>query len=193
MRTALVTLLFLSLALPAGAVKPEVLEEIDLLKKQAMAGDVPSALESARLIEAWLLEEQAGDLSKVFTPLAGWELEINDGQSAGAAMFGGGITSSATYTKGEESYDVTIIGNSPMFGMVSGIVGNAMMASSSGAKIVKINGMKASIREQSDEVEVTVPYKGNTIVTTKGPGRDNAVKITENLGWDVLGPIVETQ
>jgi len=174
----------------AFAVKQEVLDEIDLLKKQAAAGDVPAAIESARLIETWLLEEQAGGLSKVFTPLAGWELELLDSQAMGAAMFGGGISSSAKYSNGTESYEVTILGNSPMFAMVSGVVSNAMLASSSGAKIEKIGDMKASVRDQNGEVEVMVPFEGNTLVTTKGPNRENAIKITKNLGWDVLRPIV---
>jgi len=108
----------------------------------------------------------------------------------GAAMFGGGISSSAKYSNGTESYEVTILGNSPMFAMVSGVVSNAMLASSSGAKIEKIGDMKASVRDQNGEVEVMVPFEGNTLVTTKGPNRENAIKITKNLGWDVLRPIV---
>lgn len=168
-----------------GELKPQILEEIDALKKAVAQDDVPAALESNQLIDAWLREAQAADISAVFLDVSGWDKELGDSQSAGQAFLGGGVSANCTYTEKETGkvVDVHILGNSPMFGMVSGMMG---MAVASGKKVKRIAGNKA-ILDDSDGAELQIPFEGNTLVSVDGPDVDSAVHIAESgVGWEAL-------
>jgi len=196
----ILSLLVLALALVPGGraaasgslaeVKPQILDEIKELEKKVQADDVPGALECTQLIDAWLRQAQAQDVTAVFLDVPGWTKETGEAQSAGQAFFGGGITASCTYTKDDLTVDVNILGNSPMFAMVSGMMG---MAVASGKKVVKVAGNKA-ILDDSSGAELQIPFEGSTLVTVNGPDKDTAILIAEKgVAWDTLQKVVGAQ
>ena len=201
--TILMCLALLLIVAPANAAPPtktskamddQILSEANDIISKYKAGDIQGALEAARLVETWLLELQAAGLLDVFRDLSGYEKEMDDATAMGSGMMGGGIAASCRYSKGEETIEASILGNNPMYAMVSGLIGNSFMASASGAKIIKLKGKhKAAVKEESGEFEIMVPFEGNTLVTVRGPDRDRSIACAENLDWELLGQIVSSQ
>jgi hypothetical protein len=181
------------LLLPAVAGADQIREEMAEQVKKYEAGDIPGALDSARLIEAWLLELQAEGLSGVWGEVAGWSLEVGESQAAGMAMMGGGVTTSATYTKDDMTMTGQIIANSPMLSMVTSMLGNSFLATSSGSKIMKIDGRKVMVEQNGDEWKLSVPYQNTVLLTVEGPDKDAAVKCVERIDWAKVDEQVMTQ
>jgi hypothetical protein len=172
------------------ATKKQLIEETDALKKHIQADDVPAALESVQLIDAWLRQAQAQDVTAVFSEISGWEMEIGEAQAAGAAFFGGGISTSCTWLKDETTVTAHILSNSPMFATVSGMMGMAVAA---GKKVVKIHGNKA-ILDESSGADLQIPFEGGTLVSVNAPDLASATHIAENgINWDALKATVEAQ
>jgi hypothetical protein len=177
--------LILIAAVPAVA--DDISDELKSALQKYESGDVAGALDAVRLAETWLLEKQGSELTGVFPDLPGWEKEIGEYQAAGMAMMGGGISASCEYTKGDDRMEVEIVGNSPLMAMASGIVGNALMASSSGSKIIKVHGTKSAIKQEDEEWELMIPYQGTMLITvTTTTTQDDAINCAEKLDWKKL-------
>ncbi len=87
-----------------------------------------------------------------------------------------------------------MIGNSPMLAMVSGMVGNAMMATASGSKIVKVHGVKAALKHEGSNWELMVPYKGSTLVTIKtNTTKDDALACAEAIDWSRIEQVFSAE
>ena len=109
---------------------------------------------------------------------AGWTREeaADGGEAAGMmGMFGGGTVASATYRRGEETMELSLIANSPMItgmaGMLSGIAGDGRRQAdadpaqrvraeragsaraSSGGKVMVSVGGDASVEDKTALVE----------------------------------------
>lgn len=170
---------------PATAEGNDIEGEIQAALTAYRNGNMAEALDALRLAEQWLLEIQADDLSTVFPKLEGWELETGEAQAAGQMVFGGGVTASATYTRGEEDrMTVEIVANSPMLSMVSGFIG---MAAASGKKVVRVHGTKSILDTSDSEVELMIPYDGSVLITIKtNTTTDDAMACAEGLGWDTI-------
>ncbi len=191
MLTALVTV---SLLLPAVAPASDMVrDEIGELTKRYDAGDLPGAIDSARLIETWLLEKQAEGLSDVFGEVPGWTKTGGEAQAVGMALMGGGITASENYENGDARMSAELVANSPMLGMISGMMGNSFMAMSSGKKIIKIDGRKAMVEQSGDNWEIMLPYEGQVLLTVRGPDKDAAIVCIERIDWDTVKKMVEAQ
>ena len=189
-------ILIAALLLPIAAVPSladEISDELQSAVKKYEGGDIAGALDAVRLAETWLLEKQGAELTGVFPDLPGWEKEVGEYQAAGMAMMGGGITANCEYTKGDDRMEVTIVGNSPMLAMVSGIVGNALMASGSGYKIIKINGMRTAIKQDGDEWEAMIPHQGSLTTIRTTTTKEDAVNCAERLDWKKIEAILTTQ
>ena len=194
MRRRLLPALAISvLLLPVLAAADQIREEMADQIKKYESGDIPGALDSARLIESWLLEMQAQGLSGVWGEVPGWTLSVGESQSAGMAMMGGGITASASYEKGDMSMSAQLIANSPMLTMVTSMMGNAFLTSSAGSTIMKIDGRKVMVENDNGEWKLSVPYKNSVLLTVEGPDKDAAVKCVERIDWAKVDEQVMTQ
>ena len=191
MRRILIAALLLPIA-AAPALADDITDELQSAVKKYESGDIAGALDAVRLAETWLLEKQGAELTGVFPDLPGWEKEVGEYQAAGMAMMGGGITANCEYTKGDDRMEVTIVGNSPLLAMVSGMVGNALMASSSGYKIIKVNGMRSAIKHNG-EWELMVPHQGSVTTVTTTTTKEDAVNCAERLDWKKIEAILTTE
>lgn len=103
-------------------------------------------------------------------PMEGWTAEEGNQTAMSAAMFGGGLSASRTYRKGEETVELTIVGDSPMLAQMSMIFSNPMIASSSGHKMIRIDREPAMV--QDDQVMMLV---GNRwMLTAQGTAGEEA-------------------
>lgn len=94
-----------------------------------------------------------------------WTRTDGDTQAVGAAMFGGGISTSAKYKKGANECTVTITGDSPMIQSFTMMLSNPAIASASGNTMKRVNGERVMI-SNNGEVQTTVnnyfiQYGGN--------------------------------
>lgn len=188
-------LLLLAIAFACAPVfSDEITDELQLAIDKYTNGDIAGSISAVQLAESWLMEKQAADVTAVFGELPGWQKQEESSQGAGAAFMGGGVTASCVYKKADARIEATILGNSPMLGMVSGLVGNAMMAQASGAKIIKINGMRAAVKNDGDEWEVMIPYEGSALVTVRATTtKEDAVHCAEKIDWARLKAIFQSQ
>jgi hypothetical protein len=164
--------LVLAVALLAGAAwADEVLDEINEAVRLYEAGDLSGAVSSLDFAAQQIREQMAGEVATALpAPLPGWEAQDAETSALGGAMFGGGISAQRTYTKGDASVDVQIVGQSPMLQMVVGMLNNPMMLSSGGKKAIKIKGNRGSLEydaaENTGEIQVVVA--NSVLVTING-------------------------
>jgi hypothetical protein len=113
------------------------------------AGDIGAAQQDLEYAGKLLTAMKSESLAKFLPPApAGWTREEGgDGEAAGMmGMFGGGTVASATYRRGEETMELSLIANSPMItgmaGMLSGI------AAMGGGKPMRIQRTEFALNEQ---------------------------------------------
>lgn len=126
----------------ATARADEVSDTLESALKAYNAGDVTGAQQDLEYASKLLSVMRSEALAKFLPPTpAGWTRENQDGDgsedSSGVlGIFGGGITSSATFSKGNEDMTITLIANSPMMSGIAGMMSNFM--SMGGGKPLRI-------------------------------------------------------
>lgn len=147
----------------------DVTDSIDEAIKAYKAKDFAAAAQSLDAA-AQLVRQKRGELFKGLLPDApsGWKAEDASSQSAGAAMFGGGVTAERRYTKGDLSMTVKIITDSPMMQAVIMMMGNPMFANADGGKLERIKGQKAILKNKDGNGSVNVVVNGTLLVQIEG-------------------------
>jgi hypothetical protein len=153
----------------------DVTDSIDEAVKAYKANDF-SAAAQALDAAAQLVRQKRGELFKALLPAApaGWTAEEATSQSAGAAMFGGGVTAERHYTKGDASITVKLITDSPIMQGVMMMMGNSMFANSDGGKLVRIKGQKAIFKNKNGSGSVNIVVNGTLLVQIEGSGLTDA-------------------
>lgn len=109
-----------------------------------------------------LIQQKKGETLGSLLPdaLDGWKASEAESQSAGAAMFGGGVTAEREYTKGNSRISVQIVTDSPMLQSIMMMFSNPMFATADGGKMVRVGKQKAIVRYQkadrSGELQMVV-------------------------------------
>lgn len=103
-------------------------------------------------------------------PLSGWNAKKAKSQTAGAAMFGGGISTSREYTKGSSRVHIEIITDSPLMQSMMGLFANPMFAASDGGKLERINREKAIVKynEERQRGDITIVVARRFLVKVEG-------------------------
>lgn len=115
---------------------------------------------------AQLVRQKRGELFKELLPAApaGWEAEEATSQSAGAAMFGGGVTAERHYSKGDASVTVKFITDSPLMQGVIMMMSNPLFANADGGKLERIKGQQAIFKNKDGSGSVNVVVNGTFLV-----------------------------
>ncbi|MEM9013144.1 MAG: hypothetical protein AAGE18_18140 [Pseudomonadota bacterium] len=125
------------LAGPAGA--DEVTETIEAALEAYNAGDIPAAKEeldyAAQLLSQMKAEGLTGYLPEA---MDGWTRALSEGQSMGAAMFGGGIMAEATYSGAGEELTMQLVADSPMVASMAAMFASTATMSAMG-RVKRIN------------------------------------------------------
>lgn len=127
MRHALLAALLLSAPL---AHADEIEDALNAALDAYRAGDFDVAKEEADFAATLLGQKKAAGLGD-YLPAAfdGWTREDGEAQAMGAAMFGGGLSASATYRRGGDTVEAQILADSPMIATMGAMLGApAMMA-----------------------------------------------------------------
>jgi hypothetical protein len=147
----------------------DVTDSIDEAIKAYKAKDFATAAQSLDAA-AQLVRQKRGELFKSLLPDApsGWKAEEASSQSAGTALFGGGLTAERRYTKGASSITVKIITDSPMMQGMMLMMSNPMFANSDGGKLERIKGQKAIFKNKDGSGSVNVAVNGTLLVQIEG-------------------------
>lgn len=150
----------------AGLVRADdVTDSVDEALKAYKDKDYASAAQALDAA-AQLVRQKRGELFKDLLPAApaGWTAEEATSQSAGAAMFGGGVTAERRYTKGDSSVTIKLITDSPIMQGVMMMMGNPMFANADGGKLERIKGQKAIFKNKDGSGSVNVVVNGTLLV-----------------------------
>lgn len=119
-----------------------------------------------------LIQQKKGDVLKQLLPqpLDGWTAQDAESQSAGAAMFGGGITAERQYRKGDSRMTVRIITDSPMMQGIMMMFSNPMFATSDGGRLERIGKQKAIVKydESGKSGDLQMVVNNRFLVTVEG-------------------------
>jgi hypothetical protein len=152
----------LALAQPTSADEFEAV--LDSALEAYRAGEVSEAREDLQYALTMLGELEAKTLARHLPePLEGWTRQVTDAQGGmPMAMLGGGTTAAATYRRGGEDFELTLIANSPM---VSGMAAMfSYMASVGSGRSVRIQRQTFAISD--DEIQGVVG--GSVLVQASG-------------------------
>lgn len=157
--------LVLSLNLSADEISDAISEGLANYKK----GDLSAAVSQLDYAATLIRQQKAGKITAVFPePLAGWNADKAESNSAGGMMMGGGITATRSYYKGDQSVEIELVMDSPMLQSVLMMFNNPSMIAMSGAKLIKIQGNKAMLRDEDGDVEIQLIINNNALFTIRG-------------------------
>lgn len=116
-------------------------------------------------------------------PLAGWSAEDGEAQSAGMAMFGGGLQASRVYTKGDQSVELNFVGDSPLLAQFIPMLANPALAGAMG-KPLRL-GTQMALEDKNGEIKMVVANR--FLVTISGTGsRDDKLAYAKAIDIDAL-------
>jgi hypothetical protein len=125
-------------------------------------------------------------------PPSGWEAEEATSASAGAAMFGGGVTAERSYSKGDSTVTVKLITDSPVMQGVMMMMGNPMFANADGGKLERIKGQKAIFKNKDGSGSVNIVVNGALLVQIEASDTSDADlrKFAEAIDYAKLGSML---
>lgn len=159
LRVSVLTIAFVAFSAIGHAddITDSINEALQYYKNGEYADAVGSLNYASRLIQQ---KKGKGLESFLPEPLSGWTAQEANSQTAGAAMFGGGVTAERKYSKGSGSITVQIITDSPLMQGVMMMFSNPMFAASDGGKLEKIERQKAIVKfdatNKQGEIKIVV-------------------------------------
>lgn len=112
-------------AVPALSRADEFTDTVEAALEAYRAGDADAAREDLDYAVKLLAEAKAAGLAAFLPePAAGWTREAGEDAAAAMTIFGGGVSASAVYRRGEADFTLTLIAKSPMVTSVAAMLGN---------------------------------------------------------------------
>jgi hypothetical protein len=116
-----------------------------------------------------LLNQKAAEKMAEFMPVSGggWERSEPETSSAGG-IFGGGITTSATYTKDGAEVKLSVAANSPLLQSIMMMMNNPMFLGDQ--KVDRVGGQKAVVNYDASDRSgsINIVVAGAALVTAEG-------------------------
>lgn len=159
--------------MPAGAAEgtDDVLTTIDEAVKQYRVGDYAGAASNLDYASQLVRQKKSERMKELLPgPLTGWQAKPASAQTLGTAVFGGGVTVSRDYTRGESTVAMEIVSDSPVLQSVMMMLNNPMFAGAAGGSLMMIKGQRAIIKydDKTRNGEVNIVVANRFMVTAKG-------------------------
>lgn len=137
MRTTLIAAALAAGLTPAETRADEFTDVVEGALEAYRAGDVDAAREDLDYAVKLLAASKAKGLVALLPePVPGWTREDGADESMAMTMFGGGVTASAVYRRGDAEFTLRLVADSPMIASVAGMLGG--MATLPGTDIRRI-------------------------------------------------------
>lgn len=164
-------------------------DEITELLDEALAayeqGDYVLVKENLGYVTQLLNQKTADAIAAVLPePLDGWSAEQASVNSAGgAAMFGGGIQVSRSYTRGGDNITVNIVGESPLMSQMMMMLSNPALAGNMG-KMVRIGKQRGV---QTNDGTINLVFNNRFLVTVDGNAdTESKIAYAQAIDFDTL-------
>ena len=181
------------LPLQAGATekKDDVLTTIDEAVKQYTNGDFAGAASNLDYASQLVRQKKSERMKDLLPePLSGWQAQPASAQTLGTAVFGGGVTVSRNYSKGDASVSIEIVTDSPVLQSVMMMLNNPMFAGASSGMLETINGRRSIVKYESKgrSGEINIVVANRFMVTVKGKNveRQTLVAYAEAIDFTSL-------
>lgn len=176
-------LAFITFTLTAGAHADAVEDALEAASSAYAAGDLSGTAAHITAASRAVLELQSAKLRNMLPEApSGWSREVADGEDGGMMLAGiVGNTVSARYSKGDDSFTLTLTADSPMVAQMSGMLGNLQMMSMMG-KIRKISGQ--DMLEQDRALSALVG--GRVLLQAEGMDSSEMQEVLEQMDFSRL-------
>ncbi|MDO3383696.1 hypothetical protein [Gilvimarinus algae] len=175
--------------LAAPALADDITDAVDEAMAAYKDGKLSEAVSQLDYAAGLIRQQKAEAIKAVFPkPLSGWSGSEAESQSAGGMMMGGGITANRNYTKGDASVDIELVTDSPLLQSMMGMFNNPSLITMNGGKLIKVQGQKAILNEQSGDPEIILIVNGSAMFTLRASGAstDDLKAYGEALNLDKL-------
>ncbi len=171
---------YMPMSVVAAENKDDVLTTIDEAVKQYKAGDFAGAASNLDYASQLVRQKKSERMKDLLPePLTGWQGKAANAQTLGAAVFGGGVTVSRDYTKGDGLVSIEIVSDSPVLQSVMMMLNNPMFAGASGGSLKTIKGQRAIIKydDGAHSGDINIVVAGRFMVRVKGSRVDQQILI----------------
>ncbi len=161
----------LPLQVLAAGDKDDVLTTIEEAVKQYRAGEYAGAASNLDYASQLVRQKKSEHMKDLLPePLAGWEARPASAQTLGTAVFGGGVTVSRDYFRGDSKVSIEIVSDSPVLQSVMMMLNNPMFAGASGGTLKMIKDQRAIIKYDgaAADGEINIVVANRFMVTVKG-------------------------
>ncbi len=184
-------LMVAALAMPAMAdeITDQIQEALELYK----AGDYAGAAGDLEFAAAQIRQMRAGEISGALPEaLTGWSAEDAETSAMGASYMGGATSASRSYTKDEASIDIQILTDSPMLSSLSMLLNNPMLLSSSGQKLIRVEGNKGALDWDGDSGDLNVVVNGVVLVSLNASSctKDELMAYAEAVDYALIKKLI---
>jgi len=177
-----------------AAAADDVLETIQEGVQLYQEGDFSEAINSLNYAVQLIQQMKGATLTSFLPePRPGWSAEEASSETAGAAMFGGGVTARRTYRNEQAQVEIQIITDSPMLQGMMMMFTNPMFATAEGGKLERIGRQKAIVKHDpvSGEGSVTAVVANRFLVTVEGSSasKEDLIGFAEAIDFQGLAKL----
>ena len=177
-----------ALALGASPARAdEISEQLERGLKLYKEGKVNEALAEVEFATAQMRQKKAEGFAAIFPDApVGWKADKPESQSVGQAMFGGVISASRAYHKGEAEVRVEIMSDSPLIQSLAVVLNNPMMMQGQGLKLARVGDQKALVQQSEDnQAELQMLVDGKVLVRVEASQTPKAGEVVKEFAGKV--------
>lgn len=168
-KMSLIPIMLISLGATIQA--DDVTDTIAEALKSYESGEFSTAVEDLNYALELIKQKKSEGLQNYLPePLKGWSAKDATSQTAGAGMFGGGLSTERTYTKDKSRVKISIMADSPVLQGMMGLFTNPMFATSDGGKLERINRQKAIVKynNENEKGDIKIVVAKRFMVSVEG-------------------------
>ena len=192
-KMSLIPVLLISLGLSVHA--DDVSDSISEALKSYESGEYSDAVEDLNYALELIKQKKSEGLQAYLPePLDGWNAKDAQSQTAGSAMFGGGISTQREYKKGKSRVKIQIMADSPVLQGMMGLFSNPMFATSDGGKLERINRQKAIVKynkeRQSGDIKIVVAKRFLVTIEGSKVSREDLISYAKAIDYKKIAKML---
>jgi hypothetical protein len=181
---AMAATLAASLIFAAAAPADEVTDQLDAARQAYAAGDLRTAVDTLNFATAKIKEQQTVGLLKLLPePLAGWQADPAQSESAGLASMITGTNLTRRYVRPDGAeVNLSVTADSPLLPMLTMFLSSPfMMQADPNSKPYAFKGQRGIIKHDKDanQYEVTLMIGNRVLIQGKGTGMADGAAVQQ--------------